>query len=367
MVLKRNPFTPQDPVTDPKRFAGRRTLLRSGVDSLFNSKNVLITGPRGIGKSSLAYQLLYMTQGEQELLEKLDIYLEDSCFNWVTGDHRCSVENSLADIARGLVVTLAKSAQVNLPAHIQQKSSRGLNFSLLKASEETTTEPLAASDVANWFTMQVSSIFEMCEKPRSGVGFLIDEVDVLPKEVQLGSFLKASVEKFRLDGHLSICFIVGGVTGTATSLIAQHASTRRLFEHLELQEMSYDELEELVELTLEGTGVRIATAALPKMIQMANNFPQPLQLIGYHSFRLDEDGTIDIADIEDAKRYIIEYSLRRDYADKLRRLHRGKRADLIQAISETPRSTVSFKSLENSIAQKLELCLSKVLVSLPSV
>jgi CspA family cold shock protein len=37
IVLKRNPFTPQDPIVDPKKFAGRREPFTNAVDSLFSS------------------------------------------------------------------------------------------------------------------------------------------------------------------------------------------------------------------------------------------------------------------------------------------------------------------------------------------
>jgi MoxR-like ATPase len=55
--LKPNPFTPQEPVTDPNKFAGRGEAIRNAVDALFNNKNIIVTGERGIGKSSVAYQL----------------------------------------------------------------------------------------------------------------------------------------------------------------------------------------------------------------------------------------------------------------------------------------------------------------------
>ena len=58
LTLKSIPFTPQDPVTDPNKFAGRGEAIKNAVDALFNNKNIIVTGERGIGKSSVAYQVI---------------------------------------------------------------------------------------------------------------------------------------------------------------------------------------------------------------------------------------------------------------------------------------------------------------------
>lgn len=349
LILKKNPFTPQYPVTDPKKFAGRRSILRSAVDSMFNSRNILITGPRGIGKSSLAYQLLYMTQGEVELLHKLGAD-EVDLFNCISGDHRCGSDDSLEDIARGLIVNLSKDAEVAVEES-STKTRTGLDVKFFSAIEETTSARISATDVANWFTEQVSYIFSRSKSAPSGISFLIDEIDQVDPEIALGSFLKAVVEKFRLDGHVDVCFIVGGVTGTVTSLVAQHPSSRRLFERLELQTMAYEELEEVINITLEGTGVPIRREATARLISLANNFPQPLHLLGYHAFRLDTDNIIDIEDIEESKKHIVRYSLRQDYADKLENITRGAMSDIIYEIAASRSPTVTGNYLAKRLPE----------------
>lgn len=94
---KKNPFTPQDPQVDAKRFAGRKEPFRNAVDALYNNKNVLISGYRGIGKSSIAYQLLYMTKGERDLVDKLEIDMEPGTFKHLAGSHICVPGNTLLD------------------------------------------------------------------------------------------------------------------------------------------------------------------------------------------------------------------------------------------------------------------------------
>lgn len=85
ITLKPNPFTPQEPVIDPNKFAGRGEAIKNAVDALFNHKNIIITGERGIGKSSLAFQLAYLCEGEKTLFEKLEIETNDFEFNYIIG------------------------------------------------------------------------------------------------------------------------------------------------------------------------------------------------------------------------------------------------------------------------------------------
>jgi cold shock CspA family protein len=348
-VLKRNPFTPQDPVTDPRKFAGRRDVLRSAVDSIFNAKNLLITGARGIGKSSLAYQLLYMTQGDTELLAKLDLDLSGYEFSNLAGDHRCTNDNSLAEVARNLLVTLARRAGVVLEES-EVTSTSGLDIKLFQAKEQRTTKSIGPTDTANWFVAQILFILDKTRHENTGVTFLIDEVDSISPEVPLGPFLKAAVEKLRLDGQHSVSFILGGVTGTSTTLLAQHPSTMRLLERIELQKMADEELSEVVELALAETGVEASQKARERMVDLANSFPQPLHLLGYHAFRLDNDSVIDVQDVETAKNFIVRRALRQDYEEKLEKIGRGGKRDVVRAATGATSQTFTLKFLAKSLA-----------------
>jgi cold shock CspA family protein/predicted AAA+ superfamily ATPase len=366
IAIKRNPFTPQDPVTDPKKFAGRRDVLRSAVDSLYNTKNILVTGARGIGKSSLSYQLLYMTEGETELLQKLNIDLGEFHFDFLTGDHRCTGDNTLVDIADGLIANLASRAGVTTGVE-QGKTVSGINLKIFSSIQEKTSTPITASDLANKFAAEVMRIFLEVKNPPKGICFLIDEVDALRDTTQLGSFLKATVEKFRLDGHLSTCFIVSGVTGAATSLLMQHQSSARLFEGIELERMSNEELQEVVDITLADTGVNIESQASSLMVSLANNFPQPLHLLGYHSFRLNDDDIIGKEDVERAKTYIVQHGLRQYYDDKLRSLDSPLMKDIVRAISSASSPTVNVLYLSKRMPHASEHTILSLLGELVKV
>lgn len=341
LVLKRNPFTPQDPVIDPEKFAGRKEPFRNAMDAIYNSKNVLITGPRGIGKSSMSYQLLYLTQGDTTLLSRLDIDVGDFRFAHVSGDHRCVPGNDLQDIAYGLVSTL----RANLGAGkktTKSTSSLGIDLKVVSAKVEETEEFSSPTELSTWFVSEVEALYRSVDHAARGVTFLIDEVDVLQDKVQIAPFLKAAVEKFRLDGFDNTSFIVSGVTGTVTNMISQHQSAGRLFEMLELQRMTDEETEELILIALEGTGVGITSGASSRILSLSNRFPQPVQLLGYHSFRLDTDKSIDRDDVDRAVEFVVQSLRRQEFENKLETLGRGVIRDILRVFASSKLDTVEL-------------------------
>ena len=145
--LKKNPFTPQHPIIEAQKFAGRRESLINAIDALFNNKNILILGPRGIGKSSLSYQLMYLAQGQQELLRKTGINLGKFKFNYLAGDHRCLAGNNLADICNGLITTFCQRINNNIE-DTTSKINIGVDIKLFKFSSETQTKQIVPSDIS---------------------------------------------------------------------------------------------------------------------------------------------------------------------------------------------------------------------------
>lgn len=330
-IIKKNPFTPQDPIIDPKKFVGRRDIIVNAVDSLFNGKNVLVDGDRGIGKSSVSLQLLYMSQGEPELLERYDIKL-DSEFNNAIGDHRCLPGNELSDIVNGLISSLYSNFGKFFTV-TEKSSSFSLNSKLVNFQQQTTSERISPSDLSNLFVASSKEFLKNVAYETQGLTFLIDEIDVLGDKVDLASFLKATTEKFRLDSYFSTNFIVSGVSGTATKLIVQHPSSERLFEHVNIPRMSNDEIRALIDASLAGSNVSITNEAKNRIVRLSNEFPQPAHLLGYHSFRFDTDNNIDITDINKAIRFITSSVRRQHFQSKFDVINPGDQTEIVRCMA----------------------------------
>ncbi|RAW19276.1 hypothetical protein DC345_00365 [Paenibacillus taichungensis] len=348
LKLKKNPFTPQYPVNDPLKFAGRKHAFMNAIDGLFNNKNILISGPRGIGKSSISNQLLLLTQGDTTLLNRLNVDLDGYVFNYLSGDYRCVPGNSLNDLIDGLLSSL--KINIGKIKTIKDKKYKvELNFKFIKAGMESSEVPLTPTELSTLFVAEVENIYREFDHQINGICLLIDEIDVLEDKVDIAPFLKSVIEKFKMDNFINISFLVSGVTGITTSLIAQHQSSTRLFEILELQRMTDSELSELMELTLDGTGVDIIAEAKSKILSLSNRFPQPVHLLGYHSFRVDDDNIINLDDVEQAKDFIVQNLRRQEFNSKLEKLGKGAISEILKVLATSQSETINISYLYNRL------------------
>lgn len=339
--LKRNPFTPQEPISNALKFAGRKEAAFNAIDSMYNGKNILITGARGIGKSSLAYQLLYTTAGEMELLQRIGI--EDAnIFNNAICDHRCMYGNTLVDIASGLINTLAHNIGATKSTASQ---SFGVDFRVFNYTHTETETSISTSDIASSFATQIEKMFKEFASDKHGITFLIDEIDTLDSGIDIASFLKSVLEKFRLDSYRDFYIIVSGVTGTITDLLSRHPSAGRLFEIIPLEKMSYEEINELIDIHLKDTDVSISADALNEIVKYANDFPQPVHLIAYHAFRICNDNCIDIDDVRASIEFIVQNLKQQEYEIKFDSLGKGKNIIALRRLVQAPYPSVSISYL----------------------
>ena len=93
-MIKNNPFIPGDPIIKSSNFFGRKDELEIVFDCIVNQRNVIITGDRGIGKTSLANQVI-----EYLYNERLG----------VVASYSCTKETSLNDIGERLLNSLKRN------------------------------------------------------------------------------------------------------------------------------------------------------------------------------------------------------------------------------------------------------------------
>lgn len=331
-VLKPNPFTPQEPVINPDKFAGRGETIRNAVDALYNNKNIIITGERGIGKSSVAYQLTYLCQGERALLDRLKIQTNGFDFAYLTGDHRCVPGNTLRDILDSLASSLRRHL-----SHLHEKKRTtvewGVNLKLFKFTKKQETSAVEISDLVEQLISFVSHIYDEASIDFNGLIFLIDEIDCLPPEIPLGSFFKAATEGLRFKGFNNVSFIVAGVTGTMTKIITQHPSTSRLFETTELRRMTEQEIEEIMVISLRGTGIGIQENTRNRIILLADRFPEPVHLLGYHTFRFDTNSVLELDDLQKALNFVITELKRQEFTEIYQRAKGGLAEPILRTMA----------------------------------
>ena len=287
---------------------------------------------------------MFMASGDNRLADQLDIDMGGETFNCITADHRCSPGNTLPDISASLIASLYR----NLGKRFREKGKTQktqIGPKYFRLGEQIDYEKVSAGDLAAMFSGDTEISLEDYPSDYSGVVFLIDEIDTLERGVDLASFLKAVSEGFRLHHHLSISFILSGVTGTITDLVVQHASASRLFESLVVGTMTDIEIGQVLDLALKETGVTITQNAKNHICRLSNNFPQPVHLLGYHSFRLDADGDINDDDVNKAKKYVVENVKSQEFQERFGKLINGGNRSVARAFAISKFETTGLSYL----------------------
>lgn len=118
--------------------------------------------------------------------------------------------------------------------------------------------------------------------------------------------------------------------------------------------MEPDELQQILELCLGDTGVDITPQAKNRIVGLANNFPQPVHLLGYHAFRLDSDGSIDTEDVVKARNFVVQNLKRQDFEAHFNKLKQGPMLEVIRVTACSPYETVNMPYLRRFLRHRSE-------------
>lgn len=348
VVLRKNPFTPQDPIVDPSKFAGRKSEAIRALRYLFDGANILIQGPRGIGKSSFAHQLLQVKKGNFDFLDRNRIKIStrenSSTICW----YGCSSGDNLSDIANGLIksLTFELTGKVNVSDTIDTKV---LNLGDIQKQITTTTKNLSLTEVANDFSLIVR---RMCSENGSfsGITFLIDEIDVLNKDISIAPFLKIVCENFSRSTDFNYLFILCGVTGTITRLIREHKSSSRLFQPIDLTQFTKEEIIDLIDITLAESGVTMAEEAKSRIVYLSNRFPHPAQLLGYHAFINCSGNIISYDDVLYSQNMIVQTIKEQEFLTKWTKHKESIQSQILQIIAVDSDDTFTYDTIKKQIS-----------------
>lgn len=353
VTLKVNPFIPQDPAIDPKKFSGRRDSIINAVDCLFNNKNLLITGARGIGKSSIAYQLINLAQGDPTLLDRFQIGTGGFKFQHLGGDHRCVSGNSIQSVVRGLLQSVVAKKGERLRS-TQSKTEFKLDLKLMSANYQESSTVLPFEDLSLEFVAATEELLRSAPEGTTGICYLLDEVDVLDPGTPIAPFLKAVLEKLRSDGFSNVSFILSGVTGSTTELIAQHPSAGRLTEPITLQPMSDGEIDLILTTALAETETTMAEDAKRLIIQLSGRFPAPTQLLGYHAYRLNTDDVITKNDVEVGRDFIVQSIKQQEFKGRVDGVRGGLGISILRVLASSSANGIKLEALAKSLSEELD-------------
>lgn len=346
-----DPFFPGRPVDDPEKFSGRAGQVEAVIDALFQVKHknpvhTIITGDRGIGKSSLLYQTRLVAEGDRILAEKLGIDLGVEKYNFLIGWHDVDPGQGPEHISTGLARNLQGLAGKFL-GKVKLELSLG---GFLKISEREASSTV--SDLANAFCEDAEKLSRVAyDNYKDGVLFFVDELDRANPESGVATFFKLVAEKLPRMKVLNVAFICAGITGAIQKLEADHASITRTFRDVPISRLSQPETEEIIKNGF-GAVERTFDDRIPGMVyRLASGFPEPVHLLGSEMLRVDSDNNIDLNDLELAKDNIVTILKRNKLSDLLKKSGSGKYQKILQAMAEHEKLNVPLSFISEKIGQ----------------
>ncbi|MDE2821061.1 MAG: AAA family ATPase [Chloroflexota bacterium] len=343
MQLKANPFRPDKPIDNFEQFAGRAHELTVLIRSMFNTghgnaRHMIVTGPRGIGKSSFINQIHSVTDNGDDVLKKLEIDAGDFRFRFPVFKCRARQGQSTEHIVSSLMDAMPTKLSAENVGNIVGDFVRKLKPSLSVAGISLEQRNESFTDLGREFVRTVSNLWLAIQHERDGIIFIIDEIDTVAETSGIASFLKVTTEELVDAGLDQIAFYLVGVTGAMQKLMSEHPSIGRVFENVELRPMSHSESRDVIERTLQSSSssrnIRVSDESIRWVVETASGFPAIIHTLCYEAYENDTDQVLDQDDFAKAADEVVSRIKRAELGQLLRTAGAGDYRRILVAMAE---------------------------------
>ena len=261
-----------------------------------NAQHFLLTGERGIGKSSLLLFLKLVASGKISPIHAREfkfLVVE------IELDPACTLSQLIKQIASGLRKSLApfstKERLRQVWEVVKNIEAAGIRY----ASPVTQEDHELLDDLVTAFVDTTANLRDEID----GILLLIDEADKAPSEAHLGAFVKIFTDRLSKQQCENVCIGMAGVTGIIQKLRASHESAPRIFTVFSLKPLEKPEREEVVRRGLEQASKKNSTPTViePSAVEiigdLSEGFPHFIQQFAYCAFEVDSDNNIDNSDV----------------------------------------------------------------------
>jgi Cdc6-like AAA superfamily ATPase len=249
-VRLRSVFTPSQPVTDRRVFAGRTGILNSLIQALEDFRlHVVLYGERGLGKTSVLHVLAQAARDARYLV----VYMP------------CGASSSFDEVFRSIAASIPLLFHGSVdPTSSDAEKGRTLADILPSGPLTPRTASEMLAKVVGTRVIVVLDEFDRCESEnfRLSVAELIKNLSDRSVRVQL---------------------VIAGVAANLAELIEYIPSIQRNIYALQIPRMDAGEIRELVKNGEAVTGLRFDDAAVDGIVAVANGFPYFASLLSHYA------------------------------------------------------------------------------------
>jgi RNAse (barnase) inhibitor barstar len=300
--MRYNPYKPGS-IVHPGMFSGRFDEILGIEKLLFQTKNgnsssFIITGERGIGKSSLLLYVDTIARGKLQTLDK-------QTFNFLPISISLEQKDSYSDViyklAREFSRELAKDEKIKTALKavwdfITNWEVMGVKYNKLK--DEMTPDVMLEE-----LSEKVISVLENIKNEIDGIYFFIDEADKPIQNPNLGVLVKYLTERVQKKGINNFAFGIIGLPQISEKIKKSHESTLRILTPFPLCLLNSEECNQVIDLGLKEANIKneakvmITDDAKSFISNISEGYPHFVQQYCYSSFEKDIDNNIDLTDV----------------------------------------------------------------------
>ncbi len=307
-MTKINPFKPNSPVS-PGMFAGRVKEIETIEKGFFQAKNgypahFLITGERGIGKSSLIEYVTHVSKGDIPSLDH-------GSFNFVTISisisDRIGITSFIQLIDRHIKREIGKIEKVRNFLESTWEFVQRLRIMDSGIENKSTSDnpDLIVDDFSYSLSETCKRIInpEKGEDKKDGIVFFVDEADNASPNLGLGFFIKTVTESLAKHGCNNVMFVLAGLPEINDKLSASHQSSLRIFTELKIKELSVPDRHYVIDRGIEeGNKINadptaISAGAKGQLSKLSEGYPHFIQQFAFSAFEHNTDGEISEEDV----------------------------------------------------------------------
>ncbi|MEL4402513.1 ATP-binding protein [Shewanella algae] len=345
-----DPFTPDLPIDTWERFSGRRKEIDSVVDSLYQlsnekPKHTIITGDRGIGKSSVLTQVNKIAEGDFGLPSKLNIDTGTDRYDFLCAWHDCATDQSPSILASGILSQL-KSSLENAFGKIKIE----LNICGFVKVAQRDNSISSIGEIVDLFCSELSkAAIKAKEQGKTGVILFFDELDRVKPDSGVATFFKLSAEKLSRDNIKNVAFFAAGITGAIQNLEEEHGSIYRTFKDVPLPRIEKPEVKEILMTGFNAVERTYDEVVIDGTFKLCAGYPEPVHLIGSQILKSDKDGHLDAVDFEDAKLEVVQTLRRNKLAATLKSAGSGKYQSILKSMANYESANVPLSHITKEI------------------
>jgi hypothetical protein len=131
----------------------------------------------------------------------------------------------------------------------------------------------------------------------NGILLVLDEINGITSNPKFSHWIKGLVDTNALARPpVPLLLMLCGVEERRREMIQHHQPVDRIFDVVEIDPMTVDEMKGFFSKAFESVGLRVEENALEQLVHYSAGFPKIMHLLGDSVYWLDQDGVIDSKD-----------------------------------------------------------------------